>query len=129
MADRPLVPAVSHPLSGNESFFILQGGRIRRIEFEDLQEIVALHAEQINTTVGSTVTFKVPFQSPPIVIPLATWSGVQRYEATVVSVSETRITVGGKRTRGNLLYSSTPYEDAPSGSPVALVIIGKQVLS
>ncbi|RFC65019.1 hypothetical protein DYI37_03900 [Fulvimarina endophytica] len=71
-----------------------------------------------------TVNFAKPFAAPPAVIPVPGWSGDQFVEATATEITATGAKIIVKRSRGTLVLSAGPFENAPAGTAFVVVALG-----
>lgn len=85
--------------------------------------------EVLSVTLGAggtgTATFTKTYASAPIVIPTTRFVGQQSFTAVPGTPSKTSVSVTGKRSRGTLLLSAGPFEDAVAGDTVQLFVIGR----
>lgn len=65
-----------------------------------------------------------PFTLPPVVIPLNGWSANQLVCPYTAAVTAKDVTVKAKRSKGTLLLTAGPFEDAAAGTPVSVLVLG-----
>lgn len=81
--------------------------------------------ELVTGAAGTEITFATAFANTPLVIPLLGWAALdQLIVPTVASVSKTKLLLNAKRSRGTLLLTSGPFENAPAATPVSAIVIG-----
>jgi hypothetical protein len=82
--------------------------------------------ELITGVAGTEITFATPFAAAaPIVIPIMGWlANDQLVIPTVASVSKTKLLLNAKRSRGTLVLTTGPFENATAGTAVSAVVIG-----
>ncbi|KPA87271.1 hypothetical protein PF66_06181 [Pseudomonas asplenii] len=85
--------------------------------------------EVVSVTLGAggtgTATFAKTYATAPIVIPFTRFVGQQSFTAVPGNPTKTSVTVTGRRSRGTLLLSAGPFEDAVAGDVVQLFVIGR----
>lgn len=82
-------------------------------------------AIQMAITIGSAGTGEGTlsgYTTAPKVTPVPAFSADQMFVAEIVSVTATKITVRAKRSRGTLLLTTGPFETAPAGTVVYVLV-------
>jgi hypothetical protein len=127
MPPRPRVPEAG-PLTGTETVFVMQDGKQRRTTvaaiLAEMEMPAALAARVLAGAAGTAIKIDPVLTTLVAVIPLISWAGDQMIVPTVRSSSRSAITLDAKRTRGTLLLSGGPMENAPAGTPVSAIVLG-----
>lgn len=97
-----------------------------------LESIAPKRRIRLNITLGAggtaTVTITptspaAPFATPPFIDPIITASSTQVFFPVITSVTVDTLVVSGKRSKGTLLLTAGPFEQAATGDVVSLWII------
>lgn len=88
-----------------------------------------LNMEIISGTVGTagqpvTVAFAKKYSSAPFVLPYPVWSGQQIVEGVATNITATNCSVVLMQSRGTLLLSGGPFENAAAGQTFRFFVIG-----
>lgn len=77
-------------------------------------------------TAGTAVplTFTKTYAAPPVVIPIPQWNGSQMITGGASSITTTGCTFTVMQSRGTLLLTSGPFENAAAGVTFRLLVIG-----
>lgn len=85
--------------------------------------------ESVTVTLGAggsaNVTFTKTYTAAPFAIPVTRFAGAQAFIAVPGAPTKTGVAVSGKRSRGTLLLTSGPFEDANAGDIVQFFVIGR----
>jgi len=89
----------------------------------------SLNAEQLSGSVATagtavSLTFAKTYSAPPIVIPIPQWNGTQMITGAAVTVSTTGCTFLAMQSRGTLLLTTGPFENAAAGAAFKVLVIG-----
>jgi len=90
-------------------------------KFADLTGLPIIMSTTVNATTFIGTIALTGYAKPPQVMPVASWNGNQLYLPEIVSVTATLITLKAHRSKGTLLLSDGPFENAPSISVSVLV--------
>lgn len=105
-------PTAAEVKAAVEAYFA--ANPMRRIEF-------------VSGVSGTEIVFSTPFAAAPLVVPLMGWLGNNQIVIPTVAasaVTKAKLLMGAKRSRGTLLLTSGPFEDAPAGTAVQAIVIG-----
>lgn len=77
-------------------------------------------------TAGTAVplTFTKTYTAPPTVIPIPNWNGTQLITGAAAAVTATGCTFLAMQSRGTLLLTSGPFENAAAGQTFRVLVIG-----
>lgn len=73
---------------------------------------------------GVPLTFTKTYSTPPVVIPIPQWSGVQMITGGATNITRTGCTFTAIQSRGSLLLSAGPFENAAQGQVFRVLVIG-----
>jgi len=78
------------------------------------------------TTAGTAVplTFTKTYSSPPAVIPIPQWSGTQMVTGGASNITKTACGFLAMQSRGTLLLTTGPFENAAAGQQFRVLVIG-----
>lgn len=143
LSNQPVIPSTPVDIGaatvaqGEKADSAVQPGALKAVAFSgdynDLSNKPTITAQkrilQMNATLGAgnavTLNFGVtpPFATAPLVIPVTNWVADQAFYAVAGAVTASSVALTGKRSRGTLLLSSGPFEQALSGDTVKVLII------
>lgn len=77
-------------------------------------------------TAGTAVslTFTKTYSAPPVVIPIPQWNGQQMITGGAANITRTGCTFVAMQSRGALLLTSGPFENASAGQTFRVLVIG-----
>lgn len=77
-------------------------------------------------TAGTAVplTFTKTYSAPPVVIPIPQWNGTQMVTGGASSITATGCSFTAMQSRGTLLLTSGPFENAAAGVTFRVLVIG-----
>lgn len=77
-------------------------------------------------TAGTAVplTFTKTYSAPPVVIPIPQWNGVQMITGGAANITRTGCNFLAMQSRGTLLLTSGPFENAAAGVVFRVLVIG-----
>lgn len=84
----------------------------------------ALSGTVVTTGTGVPLTFTKTYSAPPVVIPVPQWNGVQMITGGAANVTRTGCTFNAIQSRGALLLSAGPFENAAVGQTFRVLVIG-----
>lgn len=95
-----------------------QGTDATTIKYEQKQGVV------VTAGTAVSITFTNTYSAPPMVIPIPNWNADQLITGGAVSVSTTGCTFLAKQSRGTLLLTTGPLENAAIGQVFKIAVIG-----
>lgn len=122
--DQAITQSIANETQARTTAITALAGRVSSLEGAQLR------VELVRGTVATAgspvaVTFSRAFAVAPTLLDITTWSADQMVASAAASLSTTGAQVVVKRSRGTLLLTAGPFENAPAGTAFVMLAIGR----